>query len=97
MRYLIFKGKLIYLVFAGTMSLYLAQILWENAQLIAMQYKEWVMWYILVTSLISFLICYRFGPVTNKKTKQIIQWFLQVNNILSRFFTLNSLIRNFFI
>ncbi|XP_014488973.1 PREDICTED: nuclear envelope integral membrane protein 1 isoform X2 [Dinoponera quadriceps] len=72
------RGKYMYLIFAGTMSIYLARVLLENAQLIAMQYREWVMWYILVTSLISFLICYRFGPVTNSRTKQIIQWFLQI-------------------
>jgi len=68
-----------YLLFAASMSVYLVQALWENAQLIAVQYREWVMWYILITSLISFVICYRFGPVTNVRTKKIIQWFLQVN------------------
>lgn len=67
-----------YIMFAASMSIYLAQVLWENTHLILVQYREWVMWYILVTSLISFIICYRFGPVTNNRTKQIIQWFLQV-------------------
>ncbi|KAL2741661.1 nuclear envelope integral membrane protein 1 isoform X1 [Vespula maculifrons] len=73
------RGKFMYLMVATgwSMSFYLGQILWENAQLIVSQYREYVMWYILITSLISFLICYRFGPVTNKRTKQIIQWFLQ--------------------
>ncbi|XP_011175235.1 nuclear envelope integral membrane protein 1 isoform X2 [Solenopsis invicta] len=76
-------GKLIpwgkmYLVFATSMSLYIAKLLWDNTQVIVMQYREWLMWYILVTSLISFVICYRFGPVTNTRTKQIIQWFLQL-------------------
>ncbi|EFN62545.1 Transmembrane protein 194A [Camponotus floridanus] len=75
---LIPRGKVMYLMFAVPMSLYLAQVLWENTHLIIVQYREWVMWYILVTSLISFVICYRFGPVTNKRTKQIIQWFLQL-------------------
>ncbi|XP_029162944.1 nuclear envelope integral membrane protein 1 isoform X2 [Nylanderia fulva] len=74
---LIPRGKVMYLVFAASMSFYLAQVLWENMQLIIAQYREWVMWYILITSLISFVICYRFGPVTNNRTKQIIQWFLQ--------------------
>ncbi|KAK2586000.1 hypothetical protein KPH14_010570 [Odynerus spinipes] len=73
------RGKVMYLMIATgwTMSFYLAQMLWENAQLIILQYREYVMWYILVTSLISFVICYRFGPVTNTRTKHIIQWFLQ--------------------
>ncbi|XP_011646649.1 nuclear envelope integral membrane protein 1 isoform X1 [Pogonomyrmex barbatus] len=72
------RGKTVYIIFAASMSLYIAKTLWENMQLIVMQYREWVMWYILVTSLISFIICYRFGPVTNARTKQIIQWFLQL-------------------
>ncbi|KAM0730902.1 Nuclear envelope integral membrane protein [Formica fusca] len=74
---LIPRGKVMYIMFAASMSIYLAQVLWENTHLILVQYREWVMWYILVTSLISFIICYRFGPVTNNRTKQIIQWFLQ--------------------
>ncbi|XP_011693322.1 PREDICTED: transmembrane protein 194A [Wasmannia auropunctata] len=75
---LIPRGKAMYLIFAASMSLYIAKTLLENMQLIIMQYREWVMWYVLVTSLISFVICYRFGPVTNPRTKQLIQWFLQV-------------------
>ncbi|KYN23281.1 PREDICTED: nuclear envelope integral membrane protein 1 isoform X2 [Trachymyrmex cornetzi] len=75
---LIPRGKAMYVMFAASMSLYIAKTLWENMQLIIMQYREWVMWYILVTSLISFVICYRFGPITNTRTKQIIEWFLQL-------------------
>ncbi|EGI69236.1 Transmembrane protein 194A [Acromyrmex echinatior] len=75
---LIPRGKAMYVIFAASMSLYIAKTLWENMQLIIMQYREWVMWYVLVTSLISFVICYRFGPVTNTRTKQIIEWFLQL-------------------
>lgn len=75
-----------YVIFAASMSLYIAKTLWENMQLIIMQYREWVMWYVLVTSLISFVICYRFGPVTNARTKQIIQWFLQVSYVIFFFF-----------
>ncbi|XP_011502203.1 PREDICTED: transmembrane protein 194A [Ceratosolen solmsi marchali] len=73
------KGKFMYLMMATgyTMSFYLAQILWENIQLIAMQYRNYVIYYILVTTFISFIICYRFGTVTNTRTKNIIQWMLQ--------------------
>lgn len=60
------------------MSSWLARIIWENAQVILLQYRDYVIWYTLITSTISFLICYRIGPVTNTRTKQIIQWFLQV-------------------
>lgn len=68
-----------------TMSFWLAQILWENAQVILLQYSDWVLWYILITSLVSFGICYRFGPVTNTRTKKIIQWSLQVKLVFLKF------------
>lgn len=68
-----------------TMSFYVAQILWENAQLIAMQYRNYVIYYILSTALTSFIICYRFGPVTNKRTKNIIQWVMQVKKHTGKF------------
>lgn len=79
-------------MFSLSMSVYLARMLWDNTQLILTQYKEWLMWYILTSSLISFIICYRFGPVTNPRTKQIIQWFLQVRKndyIISHVFYFN--------
>lgn len=79
-----------YLIFAASMSFYIAKTLWENMQLIVMQYREWAMWYVLGTSLISFIICYRFGPVTNARTKQIIQWFLQVSCIMIFFLIIND-------
>lgn len=62
-----------------TMSFYVAQMLWENAQLITLQYRNYVLCYIFFTALISFIVCYRFGTVTNPRTKQIIQWILQVS------------------
>lgn len=74
------KGKTMYLM-ASTgwaLSTWLLNILWENAQVILHQYKEYVLWYLMITSLISFIICYRIGPVTNTRTKNIIQWALQV-------------------
>ncbi|XP_076249369.1 nuclear envelope integral membrane protein [Calliopsis andreniformis] len=83
------RGKVMYLMVATgwTMSFYLIQALWENAQLIAVQYREWVTWYILVTSFISFVICYRFGPVTNARTKKLIQWFLQIGALIAMYYS----------
>ncbi|XP_046739234.1 nuclear envelope integral membrane protein 1 isoform X1 [Diprion similis] len=78
------KGKSMYLLAAGgwTVSIYLGQLLWENARMIVMQYREYVIWYIVISSLVSFIVCYRLGPVTNKRTKKIIQWFLQASSLL---------------
>ncbi|XP_017752279.1 PREDICTED: nuclear envelope integral membrane protein 1 isoform X2 [Eufriesea mexicana] len=81
------RGKMMYLVVATgwTMSFYLIQMLWENIQLIVIQYREWVTWYILLTSCISFVICYRFGPVTNVRTKKLIEWSLQIGGLITMY------------
>ncbi|XP_033333193.2 nuclear envelope integral membrane protein isoform X1 [Megalopta genalis] len=83
------KGKAMYVMIATgwTMSFYLIQALWENAQLIVIQYREWLTWYILATSLISLVICYRFGPVTNRKTKKLIEWFLQIVGLITMYYS----------
>ncbi|KAG7190206.1 hypothetical protein KM043_006330 [Ampulex compressa] len=83
------KGKLMYAMVATgwTMSIYIGQALWGNAQVIVVQYRDYVMWYILTTSLVSFIICYRFGPVTNMRTIKIIQWFLQVLGLIAIYYS----------
>ncbi|XP_033352421.1 nuclear envelope integral membrane protein 1 isoform X2 [Bombus vosnesenskii] len=83
------KGKMMYItVLTGwTMSFYLFQMLWENTQLIIVQYREWVAWYILITSVISFVISYRFGPITNVRTKRLIQWFLQIIGLITMYYS----------
>ncbi|XP_060829024.1 nuclear envelope integral membrane protein isoform X3 [Bombus pascuorum] len=83
------KGKIMYItVLTGwTMSFYLLQTLWENTQLILVQYREWVVWYILITSVISFVISYRFGPITNVRTKRLIQWCLQIIGLITMYYS----------
>ncbi|XP_071871791.1 nuclear envelope integral membrane protein isoform X1 [Bombus fervidus] len=83
------KGKIMYItVLTGwTMSFYLLQMLWENTQLIIVRYRELVVWYILITSVISFVISYRFGPITNVRTKRLIQWCLQIIGLITIYYS----------
>ncbi|XP_066586493.1 nuclear envelope integral membrane protein-like isoform X2 [Prorops nasuta] len=83
------RGKMMYLMVATgwTMSFYIVQTLWDNAQLILIQYRDYVIGYMLITALISFIVCYRFGPVTNVRTKKIIQWFLQISGLFIIYFS----------
>lgn len=60
-----------------TVGVYLLQLLWDNFRLIITTYKSYVMWYVLATGVISFVICYRLGPVSNPRSKDIIKWTLQ--------------------
>lgn len=64
------------------LSLYFAQLLWENVQVILVTYQAYVFWYIISTGFISFIVCYRFGPPTNDRSKNIIKWGLQVKHYL---------------
>lgn len=83
------KGKTMY-VMAGigwAFSTLVLNSLKENAQLILQQYKEFVIWYLIITSAISFIICYRIGPITNSRTKHIIQWALQGSGLAMIYFS----------
>ena len=58
---------------------YLMRTLWENFYVVLREYQLYVFGYLLISSVVSFCICYRFGPVTNPKTRNLLQWGLQVS------------------
>ncbi|KAJ8918149.1 hypothetical protein NQ315_011606 [Exocentrus adspersus] len=66
-----------------TITVYVLQLLWENLRVIFSSYKSYVMWYTIITGVISFILCYRWGPVKNPRTKNIIKWSLQVLGLVS--------------
>lgn len=61
-----------------TLSVYFLQYLLENIKVIIIDYHQYVLGYIAVSGIISFAICYRLGPLTNPRSKKLIQWSLQV-------------------
>jgi hypothetical protein len=67
-----------FLIGGWTVGIYFLQLIWENFRLIIMQYQDYVLSYIVVTGLVSFVVCYRLGPVTNHRSKNLIKWALQV-------------------
>ncbi|KAF2896117.1 hypothetical protein ILUMI_10059 [Ignelater luminosus] len=60
-----------------TVGVYILQVLLENMRTILINYKNYVFWYTFITALISFIVCYRWGPVTDKRTQNLIQWTFQ--------------------
>ncbi|XP_017796221.1 PREDICTED: nuclear envelope integral membrane protein 1-like [Habropoda laboriosa] len=80
-------GKIMYRMVATswTMSVYIIQALWAHAHIITVEYREWITLYILLTSFISFIICYWFGTITNARTKKVIQWFLQIGALFAMY------------
>lgn len=71
-------GAIAVLVGGSSMVLYLIRSLWENLFSVLRDYQNYVVAYLLISSVISFVICYRFGPVTNPRTIHLLQWGLQV-------------------
>lgn len=71
---------MMYSVMAGgsALAIYFTQLLWDNVQLILFNYQTYVFWYVIVTGFISFVICYRFGPPKNQRSKNLIKWGLQM-------------------
>lgn len=68
-------------------GVYILQMLLEHVRTILDSYRTYVLWYIFITGLVSFIVCYRWGPVTNKRTKDLIKWSLQCFGIISVFFS----------
>lgn len=61
-----------------TVGFYVIKMLWNNLQMIMLTYRNYVCWYIVITGMISFLFCYRWGPPKNRRSKDIIKWLLQL-------------------
>lgn len=67
-----------YLGISCMLSLYAIQMLVENLNMLLMLYYKYILGYIVFSMLVSFVICYRYGPVTNPKSINLIKWTLQV-------------------
>lgn len=83
------KRKMMYGALIGgyAVGIYLVQFLWENLQLIMVSYQTYVFWYVLITGLISFVVCYRFGPPKNQRSRNLIKWGLQLAAVVMIFFS----------
>ncbi|XP_014292618.1 nuclear envelope integral membrane protein isoform X2 [Halyomorpha halys] len=66
-----------FLVGGWTIGLYLVQFLWDNIRTIALEYQSYVFYYIIATGILSFIICYRIGPVSDPRSINIIKWLMQ--------------------
>lgn len=46
-------------------------------------YTDYVICYCFITAFLSFVVCYRLGPVKNERTCDIIQWSMQVRKLFN--------------
>lgn len=65
------------LVCGWTLVFYFGQMMWQNFQMLAQTYSDYLLYYCLFTGIVSFIICYRYGPPTDQRSKNLIKWGLQ--------------------
>ncbi|XP_016992313.2 nuclear envelope integral membrane protein [Drosophila takahashii] len=75
------------LIGGWTIGFYVLKQLADNLRLILLTYRDHVVWYLVVTGLISFLICYRIGPPRNPRSQNIIMWVLQAMGLVMVYFS----------
>lgn len=83
------RKSIMYGVFATgwTVSLYLLQVLKDNLRTIFVMYREYVIYYTIFSGVISFIVCYKYGPIKDEKSQNIIRWSLQALGLLSIFYS----------
>ena len=73
-------GAVSLLVGGWAVCLYLLHWVFDN--FLSMQYKKYLLGYFVIATVISFAVCYWYGPVTNNRTMYLIQLFLQLIGLL---------------
>lgn len=86
---LIPKKPLMYgaLISGWSLAAYFAQIVFENIQPLLLAYHKYVAVYVLVTSCLSFGVCYYKGPPKHERSKNLIKWGLQLVSLICIFFS----------
>ncbi|KAH9364079.1 hypothetical protein HPB48_011423 [Haemaphysalis longicornis] len=70
------------IAFGWTIVLSWVESLWSHAQHVLANHGHIVVCYLLASAAISFAVCYRFGPPSNPRTLDLIQWALQLAGLL---------------
>lgn len=76
------RGSYITLSVLYSIILYFAGEAWSRFEQLIQERLPYVIVYLSLGALVSLISCYRFGPPTNHRTLNIIQWSLQVSQII---------------
>lgn len=74
------KKTPIYVILVGgwSFSLYLIQLVFKNLQEIWKSYWQYLLSYILTVGFMSFAVCYKYGPLENERSINLLTWTLQL-------------------
>nr|XP_033793909.1 nuclear envelope integral membrane protein 1 isoform X2 [Geotrypetes seraphini] len=70
------------LVGGWSFSLYVIQLVIKNLQDICKGYWQYLLGYVFLTGFVSFAVCYRYGPLENERSINILYWALQLTGLL---------------
>lgn len=74
------KKSPIYVILVGgwSFSLYLIQLVFKNLQAIWSCYWQYLLGYVLTVGFLSFAVCYKYGPLENERSINLLTWGLQL-------------------
>nr|KAF6453276.1 nuclear envelope integral membrane protein 1 [Molossus molossus] len=74
------KKSPIYIILVGgwSFSLYLIQLVFKNVQEIWRCYWQYLLSYVLIVGFMSFAVCYKYGPLENERSINLLTWTLQL-------------------
>ncbi|XP_069509654.1 nuclear envelope integral membrane protein 1 isoform X3 [Ambystoma mexicanum] len=80
------KNAFYVLLLSGwSFSLYVIQLFLRNLQEICKEYWQYLLGYMVLVGFISFAICYKYGPLENERSINILSWTLQLIGMLLMF------------
>lgn len=78
-------GAATVLVGGWGLVVYAFQYFWANFISLAKEYQTVVVGYILVAGLLSFALVYRYGPLTDQRSINLVQWGMQLVAVMAIF------------
>ncbi|XP_023690613.1 nuclear envelope integral membrane protein 1 [Paramormyrops kingsleyae] len=78
------KRSPFYVLIVGgwSFSVYLIQLVFRNLQLILKEHWHLALGYTAVVGFVSFAVCYRYGPLVEQRSINILSWVLQLFGLL---------------
>ncbi|XP_072349827.1 nuclear envelope integral membrane protein 1 isoform X1 [Scyliorhinus torazame] len=82
------KKSSLYLLVAGgwSVSLYLIQVTLRNLQFLVREYWPYVLGYVMISAFVSFAVCYKYGPLEEDRSVNLLNWTLQLLGLLLMYF-----------
>ncbi|XP_075708129.1 LOW QUALITY PROTEIN: nuclear envelope integral membrane protein 1 [Rhinoderma darwinii] len=78
------KKSSFYMLLVGgwSFSLYIIQLVFRNFQGICTEYWQYLLGYLGIVGFVSFAVCYKYGPLENERSINLLNWTLQIIGLL---------------